>query len=226
VAAEKGFNEDVLGTVLDANITNSGFFIEKAEIKVTDREGTKKMLASVKFLTPQKYLISLRGSGGIEAARIFISKDSALINDRINRITYFGGRKAVERKYGFNLDILPLLLGDFIVSEKILEIRTECRGGLINVTDNIQGLKVDYFINCKEQKAVLTRLEKSSGFKGWEFVFSDFTGKGNRLIPGKIIVNDISTGSVTEVRIMKFTVPWDGEIKFIAGNRYEKVMIK
>ena len=54
----------------------------------------------------------------------------------------------------------------------------------------------------------------------------DFIGKDNNVFPGRIIVSDINTDSVIEVRIIRLAKPWDGEIKFIPGNRYEKVMIK
>lgn len=219
-------SDQLFDDVRNRNITNYGFFVEKAEIKVSDRDGTKRLLASVKYMESQEYLISLRGTGGIEAARIFISKDSALINDRINKVTYFGNLKSVEKRYGVNLAVLPLLLGDFIVSEKTLKARSECEEGVVSVTDNIGGLKVDYLINCKERKAVLTRLEKSTGITGWELLFDGFSGKGDRTIPENITINDKTTGNVIEIRIMKLTIPWTGEIKFIPGSRYEKVELR
>jgi hypothetical protein len=46
------------------------------------------------------------------------------------------------------------------------------------------------------------------------------------MIPGKITSLDNTTGYVTEVRILKISVPWEGEIKFIPGNRYEKILMK
>jgi hypothetical protein len=218
--------DDLFRTTSAGNISNTGFFIEKAEVKLTDKEGSKRLLASVKFMEPQQYLISLRGSGGIEAARIFVSKDSVMINDRMNRITYFGSLISVERKFGFNPEFIPLLLGDFIVSDKIMKTKPECPGGMINVTDNLKGIKVDYLIDCKKGKSVMTKLKKSSGDMGWELEFEDFSRQGERMIPGKITSLDNTTGYVTEVRILKISVPWEGEIKFIPGNRYEKILMK
>ena len=40
-------------------------------------------MATIKYELPDKYLISIRSKAGIEAARIFITKDTVLINDRI-----------------------------------------------------------------------------------------------------------------------------------------------
>ena len=72
------------------NITNKDFNIIKAEIDISTDNEKQKLLGSIKYKTPETYLISIRNKSGIEAARILITSDTIMINDRINKKLYYG----------------------------------------------------------------------------------------------------------------------------------------
>jgi hypothetical protein len=95
-------SDNITESVSQQNITNSGFFIEKAEIEINNDKGKEKFIANIKFELPDKYLISLKSRSGIEGARIYLSKDTILVNDRINQIEYYGTSFYIRKKYGFS----------------------------------------------------------------------------------------------------------------------------
>ena len=103
------------------NLTKRNFFIQKAEIEILSEEENQKLIASIKFIYPDQYLISLKSKTGIEAARIFITDDTVLINDRINRKLYFGKPAQLKNKYGISPAVLPVVLGDFIKGNSKLD---------------------------------------------------------------------------------------------------------
>ena len=90
-------SSNVFESTKNQNITNNGFFIQKAEIEIVTGEGKEKYLASIKFEKPDKYLISVKSRTGIEGARIYISNDSILVNDRINKKLYSGNTFYLKR---------------------------------------------------------------------------------------------------------------------------------
>ena len=62
----------------DQNITNTDFYIQKAEIEFTNKDNRQKFLCSIKYQRPDKYLISIKSRTGIEGARIYVSEDSII----------------------------------------------------------------------------------------------------------------------------------------------------
>ena len=72
----------------------------------------------LKFEYPDKYLISIKSRTGIEGARIYISEDTILFNDRINKKMYYGSSLYLKRKYGLTTNFLPLIFGDIVSRKK------------------------------------------------------------------------------------------------------------
>ncbi len=62
--------------ILNQNLTARSFFIERAEFSIKSGEEEKNGLGTVKFLMPDKFLITLKSHAGIEVARIFLTGDS------------------------------------------------------------------------------------------------------------------------------------------------------
>lgn len=218
-------NEDVMERTINQNITRNGFNIQKAEIDVYTSEGRQKVLGSLKFESPDKYLISIRSRTGIEAARIFISKDTILINDRINKRLYVGSPGYLKRKYGISAAVLPVVLGDVIGGKYSDDKRTDCLDGKLIVNGLIEGVKINYVIDCRKGKLISANPENSLNNDGLNIKYNNFRKDGNSLIPGQIDINDSNSSTTIEIRIIKIESPWTGDVNFIPGNKYEIVKL-
>lgn len=213
-------SEIVTGTE-NLNLTKKNFFIRKAEIKVINEDGSDSFLGSLKFEQPDRFLLSLRSKTGIEAARIFLSGDTILINDRINRILYHGSPMALKRKYGISASLLPVVLGDFLMNKVSDPGSVTCINGRQDIVSIIDGVRILYTIDCKLMKAILAVPDNSMNPAGLEISYRDFFSEAKSVIPGRIEVRDLQKKSSVEIKIVKFESPWIGNIEFIPGNNYE-----
>jgi hypothetical protein len=84
-AKEEDYLKNILDDIRNNNITEENFFIEKADIDLTINNSTNRYLFSVKYEKPDKFLLSIKSRTGIEGARILITKDTLLVNDRIRK---------------------------------------------------------------------------------------------------------------------------------------------
>jgi hypothetical protein len=213
--------ENVLKSTVNQNITNSGFFIEKAEILIFTSEGKEKVLGSVKFEYPDKYLVSIKSKTGIEAARIFVSKDTILINDRINKKLYFGSPDYLRKKYGIPASSIPVIFGDFL-SYKIPDLKlSDCSDGKFLISGIINGFKINYVIDCKRAKSISATTENSLNQNRIDISFNDFIKSDGINTPGRIDIKDSQSKSTIEIKIIKIDSPWTGSLEFIPGNKYE-----
>jgi hypothetical protein len=224
--SQQQFSEEKeLEEVKRQNIGNGSFFIQKAEIEVSGEEGVEKLIASVKFIYPDRYSVSIRNRAGIEAARIFISSDTILVNDRINRKQYCASPQYMYTKYGITISGLPIIFGDF-VGENLSEVITDdCSDGFWNAESLLHGKKINYVIDCKKGKLASAVEEKDTGRDGIIFKFSEYFKSVGRYIPGKIEIMNVKSFTIITVRIGKIIYPWDGTIEFIPGNRYEIIIL-
>lgn len=208
------------------NLTNNNFFIQKAEIDVSSEEMSGKFIASIKFVIPDKYLISVRSRTGIEVARILLSADTVLINDRINRKLYHGDPEVVNIRYGIPLDIMPILLGDYVSDSEQDNTIQKCSGGMIKVENYVKGMKVNYTVDCRKAKIVKAEQEGSMSNVITEIEYDDFGKIGNTLMPGLIRIMHVKTMTSLILRIGKTESPWEGNIDFIPGSRYELIELR
>lgn len=213
-------SEIVSGTK-NLNLTKENFFIRKAEIKIVSEDGSDSFLGSLKFEQPDRFLLSLRSKTGIEAARIFLSADTVLINDRINRILYHGSPMALKRKYGISASLLPVVLGDFLMNKVSDPGTITCINGRQDIVSLIDGVRIMYTIDCRLMKAILAVPDNSINPAGLEISYHDFFSEAQSVIPGRIEVKDLKKKSTVEIKIVKFESPWIGTIDFIPGNNYE-----
>lgn len=224
--SDKLFTVNDLEKVEDRNITNQNFFITKADIEIYGSEGTEKAILSIKYLFPGEYLLSIRNRTGIEAARIFISKDSVLVNDRINRKLYYGSRADLVEKYGVDQSIIPILLGDFVTGDYVNEKSGICMNGSLERICNVGGITINYILDCKRLK-VISAVAKSG--KTGEPIKLNFSGfkKGDKfVIPGEIEIKNIRKIEKIILKIRKLEYPWEGSIDFIPGSRYEALPLR
>lgn len=204
---------------LNENVTREGFFISKAEVEISDNSLSEKFLCSIKHNKIGEYIISVRSRTGIEGARIFIYNDTILVNDRINRKLYYGSEKDLFRKFSVTAEILPLILGDYIVSDFNKDTKLECSDGEVIDWQDIKGMKVEYTIDCRRLKVIAASFGVDNSVK---LQFSHFNKSDDKFFPAEIKIFDTERNKNVVIKIKNIEYPWDGEIDFVPGTRYEQ----
>jgi hypothetical protein len=218
-------SESVLERVIKQNLTSVNFFIQKAEIEFITASEKKKYLGSIKFEYPNKFLISLKSRSGIEGARIFINKDSILVNDRISKKMYFGTALSLKRKFGLNQSVIPLIFGDMVVDNKISAYTGKCEDNKVRVDCNVRGITINYSIDCKRNKTEQISLGNSNLKDDINISYSSFVLLNNGLLPRIIDIADMQYNVRVRIRIIKIECPWNGIVKFMPGKGYELIEI-
>jgi len=205
------------------NITNKGFFIQKAEIEVINAEGSNKFTANIKFEEPDKYLISLRSRTGIEGARIFISGDSVQMNDRINKKLYSITSSYLAGKYGFSQSFLPVIFGDLILEKRCETGKERCVGDKLVFNCQLKGVSLNYVVDCKRKKVISVDQMNSFNQQGLNIKYEKFFNVDGILMPKIIELNDNKYNLGIKIKILKVQLPWMGNINFIPGRGYELI---
>lgn len=226
IASAAVLSESLLEGVKSQNISNQGYFIQKAEIEVDTQEGKQKILSSIKFSMPGEYLISLRNRTGIEGARIYIRSDSVLINDKFNKRFYSGNSLFLIRKYGVSQSFLPLLFGDLLAVNNLDSENIKCIGEKLNFENVIKGVKLSYNIDCKRRKVLSVTGEDNFTKNNFRIEMRNFLKNGVILIPKKIEFTDYQYNIKIKIKILKIEIPWSGALKFIPGKGYESIELK
>ena len=216
-------NSNILESVKNQNITENGFFVEKAEIEIISQEEKEKYLASIKFEKPDKYLISIKSRSGIEGARIYISDDTILVNDRIHKKLYSGNSLYIKRKFGVAQGLMPLIFGDLILDKNYEESKERCIGNILKMECSVKGVILDYEIDCNRKKVVLVNLSDNYSNNIIRVSFSNFINAGSNLIGRIFEFEDSQIKTVVKIKILKVELPWYGNIKFIPGKGYELI---
>jgi hypothetical protein len=214
-------SENILESVKKQNITSNSFFIQKIEIEIITQNRKEKLIGSVKFIYPDKYLISIKGRTGIEGARIYTSGDTMLINDRIIKKMYSVSSLYLKRKYGLSTKFLPLFFGDAVLEENSEGSKASCSGDKLNFDCAVQGILLNYEINCKTGKTILVKQHNSVDLKSINIKYSSFIKNGKLLMPENIELIDSQDNIRLKIKIVKMEQPWNGRIDFIPGKNYE-----
>lgn len=213
-----------LNELKKANLTNNDFNIIKAEIEVINKGEKQKFIAGLKYKTPGTYMISLKSRTGIEGARIFISQDTILVNDRLNKKLYYGSPAFLKQKYGVSTDVLPVITGDFIEEIDQGNNVISCTKNRSLITQIIKKKEFNYTIDCREQKVIETRINnETEGFILLFGKFSDFNGKH---FPQSIRIEDNNNDNSINIYIEKIEFNLIEKIEFIPGKGYEKIELK
>ena len=214
---------NVLESVKNQNVTTSNVFIQKADIELLNQNGKQKFIGNIKFEYPDKYLISIKSRSGIEGVRIYITKDSIFVNDRINKKMYFGNSFYLNRKYGLNQSFLPLIFGDIVVDKSCNGSKDKCSGDQLKVNCVVKGVTLNYNIDCKRGKIIFVSQLNNSGSEGIKMKYEAFLNLGNIIIPGIIEIEDSQYNMTIKIKIVKVEYPWNGNVKFIPGKGYESI---
>ena len=210
-------------SIVNQNLTRRSFYIEKAEFRIRSSQGEKSGVGTVKFQRPDRFLISIKSNVGIEVARIFLSGDSIMINDRFNKRLYYGSTSFLKNKYGFTTALLPILLGDYVNDNKLDSTGIKCTDGKLNVTGIVNNVKVKYTIDCELGKSILTVHEDMNDDNSLEIKYSEFFRANSINSPGKVDIIEGQSNTTIEIKIQNIISPWEGVIDFIPGKEYEKI---
>jgi hypothetical protein len=214
---------NILENIVRQNISSRGFFIQKAEVELNNQSGKQKFLSSIKFEYPDKYIISLKNRTGIEGARIYISKDSLIVNDRINKKMYFGTTVYLNTKFGLDQSLLPLIFGDLVTENNKQDLKEKCFEGKLEFNCVLRGVTLNYNIDCKRNKSSLVIL-KSNFLQQDVIIRSEgYLIKEDILVPRIVEIEDLNTNTVIRIRFLKIEKPWNGNLKFVPGKGYELI---
>ncbi len=217
---------DLIEVINSQNINTKGFYISKADISISAQNGTEKILGTVKYESIGKMLISLRSKTGIEIARIFISNDTLLVNDRINKKLYKGTSAYIKSKYGIPFSAIPVVFGDYVTGKGQNRTENKCTEGRLILEEDLGRLKINYVIDCNRGKSISAKLEDNIGKEKISIEYNKFVRNAIGFIPGVIQITDQQREMTIILKIVKIESPWNGEIEFIPGKQYENVLLQ
>ncbi|HBH84029.1 MAG: hypothetical protein A2X05_09280 [Bacteroidetes bacterium GWE2_41_25] len=212
--------------ILKQNLTKGDFFIQKAEIEISSQGERQRFLATIKFKSPDRYLISIRSLSGIEAARVYLTKDSVLINDRVNKTLFFGSQQAGRKKYGFSSLVFPVCFGDAVISNNDDFSSFKCNDGVSSVNTVEDGFKLSYSIDCLRRRPVSLTVTNEIDARPVNITYEDFINLENLDFASRIKIINLKNYENITIKYSKIESPWEGDIFFIPGKNYEKVEIK
>ena len=223
-------NETVAGNSLESvirnNISNNNFNIQKAEIEVIQENISVRLIADIKFRKPDTLLITVRSRTGIEAGRAFITRDTLIIKDRINKKLLIGKPGVLGTKYGIDPSLIFVILGDIVVEEKDRAKLIECIKGEYRKEFDINGRNVEYVIDCQRKKLKQTYFEGDINSGNIIIGLSDIINSGKVVYPGRIEIQDDLKSVMIIIEIKKIESPWTGKIGSFAGQGYKVIKIR
>jgi hypothetical protein len=119
------------------------------------------------------------------------------------------------------MELFPVILGDLIYKDKSTDIEAHCKEGRLSINSIIKGLKIKYIIDCTKGKLISATADNSSKNEEIRISYEDFINSNHLLYPQKISIEYLKIANSIKIRIIKMESPWNGNIKFIPGNRYE-----
>jgi hypothetical protein len=215
-----------LESVIRNNLSNNDFNVQKAEINVIQDNISVRLMADIKFKKPDSMLITVRSRTGIEAGRAFITRDTLIIKDRINKKLLVGKPEALGTKYGIEPSFIFTILGDIVVEEKDRAGSLECVKGEFRKEYKVHGKNVEYIIDCQRRKLKQTYFEGDINSGNITIGLSDVINSGKIIYPGRIEINDDLKSVVIIMEIKKIESPWSGKIGSIAGQGYKVIKIR
>jgi hypothetical protein len=217
--------EKIIADTRKNNISGEGYFIEKAEIFITENNSTVKYLFTGKFEKPDKYLFSIRTIAGFEGARIFITGDTIIINDRIKKRLLFGKPEKLEKLTGLSFFFVNVAFGDLILNGENVTNNTESRDNELILIQEYQEKLFKAIIDLKIKKVRSVAFFTGSQNEELSLKYSKYS-KDPKHFPMLIEIRDYKRDLQARIRIKRLQVPWNGKVDFISGSGYTKEEIK
>jgi len=217
--------ERIINEVRKNNLIEESFFIEKGDFSMTNNNETSRFIFTEKFEKPDKFLLSIRNGTGIEGARVYITKDTVLINDRIQKKLLYGKPEDLEKIMGLPYFIINIAFGDLLMNEDSGKYESERIKNQVILIQKYNGRVLEFVLdpNVGKVKSIVcsSRMQKEAII----LKFSKFR-INEKHIPGVIEMRDNDRNVSVKIRLERVQVPWNGKIEFIPGNGYTKEKIK
>jgi len=215
-----------LSRISEQNLTMTDFFIEKAEYSIRTNKFENNGSLTIKFLRPDKYLISLKTFGGIELARVFIKGDSVFMNNRLEHKYIYGSDNYLKTTFGLSSKVVPLIFGDFIGQTERGRAESKCENGNSGIETKVGDIDIEYLIDCGLNKGVNIKPDMKGRTASVEINAGDFFIQENVNIPGKIEIREKVNDASLLIEIKKIQLNWKGDIDFIPGKQYDRIRLK
>lgn len=215
-----------LESVEAKNISNNSFYIRKALVTYKDSVNKQSFSVSIKHNENDQYLAIVRSIAGIEIYRLFLSEDTLLINDRLNRRLLIGSESHLTRKIGLSFDSLVLLFGDFFMTQGMESDESGCVSGVRKFKDYAGLIPLDVEVSCSLKKVTYAQFAlNKSNFSG-EIKFNEFKQVKSLTYPRSVYFYSDNSGMEIEFQILGIESPWNETLEFIPGNNYVLQVLK
>jgi outer membrane biogenesis lipoprotein LolB len=211
---------EIIKRVAAKNLTTTGFFIQKGKITTSGETGRISLYFTMKYSSDGKYLISLRSKSGIEAFRIYLSRDTILVNDRLKRNVLYGKSEDFEKITGLPAALLKISVGDLFINRPLNLKNINCVDDEIRIDDYFFGINIISTISCNAVK--LKSVNVSTGEPGKYIIINYLKWREDTYtVPHKVEINDSGRKIKITISIDKYLAPWVGELDFIPGTGYK-----
>jgi hypothetical protein len=215
-----------INEVVYNNITNRSFNIQKADIKIIQDNVSVRLNASIKYRKPDSLLITIRSKAGLEAGRAFITKDTLLINDRINKTLLIGKPEIIGKKYGINPEMIYAILGDIVINDYDKNRIIKCERGIFKDLFEVNKNTIEYTIDCHKLKVIKSYFEGDITTGNITIIYENIKTINRSKYPETISINDDLKSMNIYIDIKKIDIPWEGTLVFIPGSNYKVVKIR
>lgn len=218
--------KEILSLTINNNISDKNFEISKAVVSMNQGGENEKILVALRHKAPDTTLMIIKSWVGVEAARVLLTKDTIIINDRINKKLITGKPEKIKKKFGFDPGMFFIVLGDLIRDNGREAGADRCNKGTLNEQFTLNGREVEYRIDCSRRKVVNAEIKEDIRNSRVTINFDRFVTVNNVTVPQKIEMIDEDMNSEIKVSIEKITVGWNGNILFIPGRGYEIIRLR
>lgn len=206
------------------NISGKDLIISRVRIEYRSAETSRSVNAFVKQNKEGDILVSLRSFAGLEVARIYTTRDSIKIYDRLNSTLYIQSSDYLERKIGLNYDEVGLLWGD-LPKEYTREMYITNKGTQHQYMMEKNNREYKMLLDSSAIK-IRELIVSGSKYGNTRLLYDDYTDNSGLVYPEKTRL-EIEKGEISIE--MKFSGVKNEKIKsmkFTTGDRIKVVVLK
>ncbi|MGA1976997.1 MAG: DUF4292 domain-containing protein [Bacteroidales bacterium] len=214
----------IIKSFIENNISQGDFKITKAYIKVKTETENLNVLAYLIYKYPGSYIVSIKGKTGIEGLRGYISKDTLMINDRINRKIYEGSGSYLKEKYKISFSAIPVIFGD-LIDQNNLDFSLEKNTNKENIWKGIiENEGIIYHLNCFKKKIDNAEIFLNDG--SVRIDFDKYKRYLEKTVPTKIKIEKSDKNLLINIKISGFNRDEVKNFVFVPGKDYKQVILK
>ena len=215
----------IVDQLIKNNINGEDYNVIKGSVSVRGSNRQGKYIFSLRHKAPDTYLLSIKNSLGIEGGRIFITQDTLLINDRINRKVLYGKPEMIVKLTGIPIFFKELIFGDVVLKSELKEEQIEIYDNKVFMYQMVGGFIGRSQINTSLNKITNARWSNGTGINEIQISYSNFD-KAGKHFPRKIQIRSVKETSDLIIRMDKIDFGLIDSIKFIPGGNYTYEEIK